>query len=250
MRRIAGILFFAGMAATALGLVLTIAAAVITRAAPLQFPLGIAFFRYGIFAFAAAGVVAFPGTLFNTFVQKHRRAGIAMATLLVSVFVVYQAQSLMNKAKSLPRIHDISTDTEDPPRFQAVVALRQGVAANDLAFDPRNIPLQKTAYPDVQPVFLTQPISQAFELALKAARAMGWKIIHHSEAEGLIEATDTTLFFGFKDDVAIRLRRLDEQTRIDVRSVSRVGLSDIGANADRILTYLEKVKAASRGPQD
>jgi uncharacterized protein (DUF1499 family) len=100
----------------------------------------------------------------------------------------------------------------------------------------------------VQPVFLTQPRGQAFELALKTARDMGWKIIHHSEAEGLIEATDTTLFFGFKDDVAIRLRQQDQQTRIDVRSVSRVGLSDIGTNAARILAYLEKLKAASRGP--
>jgi len=247
VKKIAKVLSIVCLAVGATGLILIFAAAAINRVSPMQFPTAMAAFRFGIYVLLVAGIVAFPTSIFNLFVQKNLRAVIAFALLLASVFSVYQAQSLKNKAKALPRIHDISTDTEDPPKFQAVEALRQGAAVNDLKFDPQNIPLQKEAYPEVQPVFLALPRGQAFELALKTARDMSWKIIHHSESEGLIEATDTTLFFGFKDDVAVRLRQQDQQTRIDVRSVSRVGLSDIGANAARILAYLEKLKAASRG---
>jgi uncharacterized protein (DUF1499 family) len=89
------------------------------------------------------------------------------------------------------------------------------------------------------------PPDVAFDKALAAAREMGWDIVDAKPAEGRIEATDTTFWFGFKDDVVIRISPTSEGSRIDVRSVSRVGRSDIGTNAKRIRAYLEKLKAWS-----
>jgi uncharacterized protein (DUF1499 family) len=78
-------------------------------------------------------------------------------------------------------------------------------------------------------------------LALQAARDMGWEIVDADPVEGRIEATDRTLWFGFADDVVIRLATTDSGTRLDVRSKSRIGGSDVGANARRIRRYLARL---------
>ena len=92
---------------------------------------------------------------------------------------------------------------------------------------------------------LSVPPSQAFDRALSAARGMKWEIVASDPATGRIEATDTTFWFGFKDDVVVRISSAPQGSRIDVRSVSRVGRSDVGTNAKRIQIYLEKVKHQS-----
>lgn len=102
---------------------------------------------------------------------------------------------------------------------------------------------QHAAYPDIQPVTLRLPSQQAFTQALTATRAMGWDIVAVDPVEGRIEATDTTLWFGFKDDIVIRIQARGDESRIDVRSVSRVGKSDVGTNAHRIRAYLRKLTA-------
>jgi uncharacterized protein (DUF1499 family) len=90
---------------------------------------------------------------------------------------------------------------------------------------------------------LTFPLrpAQAFEKALSAADKMCWKIVESNPAEGRIEATDTTFWFGFKDDIVVRITPTADGSRIDVRSVSRVGRSDVGTNARRIEKYIRKV---------
>jgi uncharacterized protein (DUF1499 family) len=97
------------------------------------------------------------------------------------------------------------------------------------------------AYPDLGPKMLPYPPGVAFERVLVAARQMGWEIIDADAAEGRIEASDTTFWFGFVDDVVIRIAPDGEGSRVDVRSVSRVGRSDVGANAKRIRTFLKKL---------
>ena len=72
---------------------------------------------------------------------------------------------------------------------------------------------------------------------------MGWEIVASDPAQGRIEATATTFWFGFKDDIVVRLAAEGTGSRVDVRSLSRIGSSDVGANAQRIRAYLEKVKA-------
>ena len=145
-----------------------------------------------------------------------------------------------------PPIHDITSDTDDPPRFDAIVAARAD-APNPLDYrGPELAAAQRAAYPDIQPLVVGMPPSEVMELARAAAEALGWQIVAVNADAGLIEATDTTYWFGFKDDVAIRLRPAGAgATRVDVRSISRVGVGDLGANAARIRRFLESLKPAA-----
>jgi uncharacterized protein (DUF1499 family) len=142
--------------------------------------------------------------------------------------------------QQLPHIHDISTDVEHPPAFVAVVPLRQG-ARNPIEPDPATAALQKQGYGDIGPAILRVTPDQAFARAEAAARAMKWEIVAASPQALRIEATDTTLLFGFKDDVVIRVAPDAGGSRVDVRSLSRIGGFDFGANAKRVRAYLARV---------
>ena len=150
-------------------------------------------------------------------------------------------------AKSLPKIHDISTDTENPPAFVSVLPLRSA-APNSAAYGgPEIAALQHAAYPDIRPLDSDLPPPQAFQRARAVARKMCWKIVGENPAEGRIEATATTRWFGFKDDIVIRITPSGSSgSRVDIRSVSRVGLSDVGTNARRIRAFLGKFASASK----
>jgi uncharacterized protein (DUF1499 family) len=142
-------------------------------------------------------------------------------------------------------IHDITTDTEDPPPFVALLALRR-TTFNGAEYGGEKIArLQKAAYPDIQPHDLAEPPARAFERSLAAARAMGWRIVAAVPEEGRIEATATTPLLRFKDDVVIRVTSRGAGSRIDVRSKSRLGRSDLGANAKRIRAYFRALSAAA-----
>ncbi len=145
-----------------------------------------------------------------------------------------------------PPIHDISTDTVNPPRFVDVVPLRQAAgAANPPEYSANeNATAQALAYPDLQTIVVSAPADQAFARAEAAARAMGWDIVAVVPAEGRIEATATTAWIGFKDDVVIRIAGADAATRVDVRSKSRVGRGDAGMNARRIREFRDRLGAA------
>ena len=170
-----------------------------------------------------------------------RRAMVTAGIALALAGVIAGPPVLMaREAMRLPQIHDISTDTENPPRFAAIVPLREG-APNSIAYSAEVAALQKSGYPDIAPVMLDLPPARAFELAERAARAMGWEIVAVSPPDLRIEATATTLLFGFKDDVVIHITPAPQGSRVDMRSVSRVGHSDLGANARRVRAYLAKL---------
>ncbi len=157
---------------------------------------------------------------------------------LVAASIPWQWQ---RAAQRVPVIHDITTDTETPPVFVAILPLRAG-APNPAEYGgPEVAAQQRAGYPDLGPLILQEPPSQAFSRALTTAQAMGWNIIASEPTEGRIEATATTFWFGFVDDVVVRVSSTGGGSRIDVRSVSRVGRSDVGANAKRISTYLDRV---------
>jgi uncharacterized protein (DUF1499 family) len=150
-------------------------------------------------------------------------------------------------AKQVPKIHDITTDTEDPPVFVSVLALRKDAPNSTIYGGPEIAAQQHAAYPDVRPLVSDIPPAQAYERARSAARKMCWTIVDENQAEGRIEATATTRWFGFKDDVIIRIApAAGNGSRVDVRSVSRVGLSDVGTNARRIRAFLKKFAEASK----
>ena len=116
-------------------------------------------------------------------------------------------------------------------------------AANQAEYGgPEVAAQQRQAYPDVVPLVLEAPADVAFGRALGAARGMGWEIVAADSSAGRIEATATTAWFGFKDDVVVRVTPEDGRSRVDVRSVSRVGMSDVGTNAARIRAYLARLR--------
>ncbi len=164
--------------------------------------------------------------------------------LVIGLLVVGILWSWWRTAQTVPPIHDITTDTENPPVFVSILPLRKD-APNPADYGgPEIAAQQKAAYPDLAPAMLPLSPSQAFEQALRTARDMGWTIVNSNPGEGRIEATDTTFWFGFKDDIVIRITAAGQESRVDVRSVSRVGRSDVGTNAKRIRTFLEKLKKA------
>jgi len=185
-------------------------------------------------ATAAAAVAAFLS------LRRGRRALVltALAALLIGAATTAPVIHALLQARKVPPIHDISTDTADPPAFAAVLALRRD-APNPAEYGGTEVARQQRQfYPDILPLEVALGPDAAFARALDGARALGWEIVAAEPAEGRIEATATTLWFGFKDDVVIRIRPAPGGSRIDVRSVSRVGRSDLGANAGRIRRYL------------
>jgi uncharacterized protein (DUF1499 family) len=174
---------------------------------------------------------------------RRRTAALAAIGLVCGLFAFGLPWSWMRTAQRVPPIHDITTDTDDPPLFQAVLALRRE-APNPADYGGAEVAAQqRAAYPDLVPLILPVAPATAFERALLTAHAMGWKIHAGSVEHGRIEATDTTFWFGFKDDVVVRITPADGGSRIDVRSVSRVGKSDVGTNAARIRSYRRKLRA-------
>ena len=154
----------------------------------------------------------------------------------------------LQQAQRLPRINDISTDTEHPPPFVAVVPLRAG-APNRAAYAGAEVAAQqRAAYPDLGPMRFAGPPGPVYDAALAAAREMGWEIVASHPGEGRVEATAVTFLFGFKDDVVVRVRPDGVGTRLDIRSKSRVGRSDIGTNARRIRRYLNILQEAGLQP--
>ena len=199
--------------------------------------------RWGAYEGVAAAVVALiAGALAYRRGARARMlvAGAAFVAGLVAVGIPLQWQ---RTARRVPPIHDITTDLENPTTYEAVVPLRAN-ARNSLDRPPKLAQQQREGYPDLATITLPLPPDQVFDRALAAAQDAGWELVTADKGTGRIEATDTTRWFGFKDDVVVRLAPGESGTRVDVRSVSRVGGSDVGTNARRIREYLERLQAS------
>ena len=169
----------------------------------------------------------------------------ALAGLVLGAAVVAMPYSYLRSARSVPPIHDISTDLDQPPGFVDILTVRAG-APNTADYGGEDIARQqRQAYADIGPAILDLPPVEAFDQALAAAQDLDWQIVAAVPEEGRIEATDRTFWFGFKDDVVVRVRSADGGSRVDVRSVSRVGRSDVGTNAQRVRRFLDRVKKRS-----
>ena len=162
-------------------------------------------------------------------------AGRALITLPGTLLLL----SVVAGRGDYPPIHDISTDTRDPPVFTAA-GQHRGPGSNPLEIDAQAIALQQQAYPDLQTILSDMSIDEVFDRALRVAGDMGWDIYHQDRNAGVIEAVDTTAIMTFRDDVVIRVRSNAQGTLLDLRSVSRVGIGDIGANAKRIRAFQQK----------
>ena len=197
---------------------------------------------------AVAAVVAVVAMLLSVSAPVPARGrGVAALALLVNALVAAPPLFMYWQAQQLPKIHDISTDTANPPAFEAVLPLRKG-ARNAVAYPPGTAAEQRKGYPDIGPLTLSLAPQAAFERALQAARQMGWEVVAAAPEALRIEATDTTLLFGFKDDVVVRITPQAQGSVVDVRSLSRVGGSDFGTNAKRVRAYLRRLSDSASGP--
>ncbi len=180
--------------------------------------------------------------------HRLRRASVfSIHGLIIGALVFGVPWYLVNEGRKLPPIHDITTDTERPPAFVAVLPVRKD-APNTAQYGGAELAAQqKQGYPDVVPALLAVPPRAAFDLALDVARKSGWEIVAAVPDDNRIEATATTDWFGFKDDIVIRVKPANGGSRVDMRSVSRVGRSDLGANARRIRDFMRELTAGNAG---
>lgn len=232
------------------GFVLSLVAVAALAAGPLGYrsgtlELGTAFtlLRWGAYLGAGAAVLALVGIVLVAWRGRQPGALVLGAAGLVIGAAAYGYPALqLSQARSVPPIHDITTDTDDPPAFVALLPAR-ATAPNGSEYAGEEVAAQqRAAYPDVRPVVLREPSNRTFDMALTAANDLGWDVVAADPDEGRIEATDTTRWFGFKDDVVVRIRATEDGSRVDVRSMSRVGRGDVGANARRIRAFVEKLE--------
>jgi uncharacterized protein (DUF1499 family) len=154
----------------------------------------------------------------------------------------------LRSGRGLPSIHDITTDPEDPPQFSAVLPRRTGKVSPPGYDGPAAADEQRRAYPDIVPLDLDVPPERAIDEAALVARELGWEIVAVDRRRGVLEAIDTTFWFRFKDDVVVRVRASGpSRARVDVRSKSRVGRGDLGANARRIRMFSAALRARTSG---
>jgi uncharacterized protein (DUF1499 family) len=236
---------WAGIAAY-VGIGLAILALLALAVGPLGWRLGWWHFRFAFFwlmPYAAYGALAAAAIsiLALVFGWSHLGTrGIALAAVgvVLGAAVAYVPWQYDRVRKTLPPIHDITTDVDNPPVFVAALKLRPK-DANTVAYEGKDVAgKQRAAYPDIAPVKVKLAPAEAFKRALDAANAMsGWTVVDADPATGRIEANETSRWFRFTDDVVIRVTADGAGARIDVRSVSRVGRSDFGVNAARIRAY-------------
>jgi uncharacterized protein (DUF1499 family) len=202
-----------------------------------SFATGFALMRYAAYGGIAAAAISALALILAPLRGQRRGMFRALAGLVIGLIAVGVPAYYLHTARSVPPIHDITTDPDDPPAFEAILPLRAD-APNPASYGGAGVAAQqREAYPDIAPVDYPVAPEAAFEAALAAARDMGWEVAAADQAAGRIEASDRTFWFGFVDDVVIRVRPTDAGSRIDARSLSRVGVSDVGKNAARIRAY-------------
>ena len=168
--------------------------------------------------------------------------GVCWIALVLCVGMTLNNLLWLRQGQVSPLIHDISTDTVNPPEFVDILPLRAG-APNPPEYAGSEVAEQQLkAYPEIVPLELDVTPAEAMALAESAARAMEWELITVASGEGRLEAVATTAWFGFKDDVVVRIVESGDGSLVDVRSKSRLGLSDVGTNARRIRRFMAQMQ--------
>jgi uncharacterized protein (DUF1499 family) len=192
------------------------------------------------------GYVSLGGAVFSLaalwWSRRKARTGAAVVAglgVLAGILTAAVGYGWLRQAQSAPAIHDVTTDLENPPAFAKLAAERPTGSARPPGLDQ----LQRQHYADLTPLIVSQPPRLVFDRARLVAENQGWTIVASDPGEGRLEATDTTWWFGFTDDVVVRLTPWGAATRVDVRSASRYGTSDTGTNARRIRRFLSALQA-------
>ncbi|MGO4173210.1 DUF1499 domain-containing protein [Bosea sp. TAF32] len=199
-----------------------------------------------IFVFAALGLAILA--FIRIWQSGHRGVGMAAWAMLLSLVLLVPLGYVAVKLVTKPALSDVSTDIDDPPAFsrsQAALTARGGRVPPDVP--PLRRRVQRQAYPKVVPILLEIPAESAFDVARRAANGLGWQVLEAARpggrsGAGRIEAVARGRFLHFSEDITIRVRPRVDGSRIDIRSASRLGSHDLGANAARIAAFADEVE--------
>ena len=235
------------------GLVAALAAAAGSGQGLWHFGVGFTILRYAFYGAIAGALLAIIAFVLS---RRSRVSGLGTRNLLALaialLFVAYLGQHI-HTARSVPAIHDVATDLDELPEFGALKVREDnlenipGEDRPDLAgksAEERWKALHREAYPDIQPIRVPWTVQETIGKAQALADKRGWETAYVDPARGRLEATATTRFFRFRDDVVLRARKdpKGEGTIVDMRSISRVGGSDVGVNAKRIREFLKDLR--------
>ncbi len=194
---------------------------------------------------AVMSLVLAAAALVSIWNEGHLGAGRASAAAFLSALVLAVPLWALPAFLRLPPLYDVSTDTAAPPAFDRVAQIRQG-QANPAHYEASFAALQSAAYPDIKPFQAPRSLIDVYSAVRDVVKALHWKIIDEQAPEGgrsgHIEAMDRTLFFGFTDDISIRVTGSTKTAKVDIRSSSRFGQHDLGRNANRIRHFMSEVK--------
>src|SRR5436190_14093134 len=218
-----------------IALALAVIAGVLLALGPIGWRAGWWHFRFALLTLmpwaAYVGIAALVVAAAALFLGRSRIEGrgitIAIIAFAASAAVAYVPWHYDQVRRTVPSIHDITTDPDNPPAFVAVVPLREAASGNPAAYEgPRIAEQQRQAYSDIVPLNVAMAPGPAFNRALDTAQRLGWAIVAADDAAGRIEASEKTRWFGFTDDIVIRITPSGAGSRIDLRSSSRLGRSD------------------------
>ena len=237
------------------GVAAALIAALGTGAGTWSFRAGLGVLPFALFAAIGGAVLAIVAFLLGRNTGVRTGAMNAIALVVAVLFTAYLGRQIAI-ARSVPAIHDVATDLQDLPQFRTL-SVRPDNLANVpdggrpelAALSPENRwkALHREAYGDLRPLRLAAAPAQVLQQAERLARERRWAVARVDPQAGTLEATATTLFFRFKDDVVIRVRPDPARAGgavVDMRSLSRVGGSDVGVNAKRIRAFLRDLQAA------
>jgi uncharacterized protein (DUF1499 family) len=204
------------------------------------------------FSLAALGVIAALAAFEGIWRDGRKGVGPALGGLLLGLAILVLPLVGAWKLVTYPRLTDISTDLDDPPEFLLALDDRPADAAPLDPPDEEEADLQRDGYPDIVPRHYPVGTARVFEDALAIAGKSGWTMLGSQKPEehgnvGRIEAVDSTLLFGFRQDIVIRIVPDGEGALVDMRSAARNGAHDLGANAERIRTFFTELDASLQG---
>ena len=232
-----------------IGMLVALASAAAMVFSGIGYRLDLYHFRVGFMILRWAFWFALVGAILSVagIIIARGRPGTTLIAAIVGIAVGVVAAAIpwnwKQTAESLPYIHDISTDTANPPEFVAAAGLRRP-GDHPVTYDGKEVAdLQQKAYPDLGSLITKASTEKVFEAAKAAIAAMDMQLVDADPAQGRIEANQASLLYGFTDDMVVRIAGGADGTKVDVRSKSRVGRSDLGQNAKRIRTFLQKLKA-------
>jgi hypothetical protein len=207
-------------------------------------PLGTAFdmVRWAAYVSLGGAAVSVAAVLWSRRKARTGPAVVAGLGVLVGILAAAAGYGWLRQAQAAPALHDVTTDLENPPVFDALAAQRPA-DSNPFTRSREVDQLQRQHYPDLAPVIVSQPARLVFDRARLVAENQGWTIVTSDPDAGRLEATDSTVWFGFTDDIVVRVLPWGTGTRVDMRSVARYGTTDTGTNARRIRRFLSALQA-------